>query len=80
VSHTVDPRIATIVREVGSLPDSWEPAPDQRLKDDLGIDSLQMIDIVVAVEEELGVEFGDEAMRLVSTIGDIERLAGSAAR
>lgn len=44
-------------------------APDARLKDDLGIDSLDYVDIVVIVDKIFGFKIKPEEMREVKTLG-----------
>ena len=44
--------------------------PDALLKDDLGIDSLDFVDIVVIVEKNFGFKIKPEEMAGVVTLGD----------
>jgi acyl carrier protein len=44
-------------------------APDAHLKNDLGIDSLDFVDIVVIVERNFGFKIKPEEMQGVSTLG-----------
>ena len=43
---------------------------DASLKDDLGIDSLDFVDIVVIVEKKFGLKIKPEEMAGVKTLGD----------
>lgn len=43
-------------------------APEAKLKDDLGIDSLDFVDIVVIVEKNFGFKIKPEEMQGVSTL------------
>ena len=45
-------------------------APDAKLKDDLGIDSLDFVDIVVIVERNFGFKIKPEEMAGVVTLSD----------
>lgn len=45
-------------------------APEARLKDDVGIDSLDFVDIVVIVEKNFGFKIKPEEMAGVVTLGD----------
>ncbi|MDG2532592.1 acyl carrier protein [Sphingomonas sp. HITSZ_GF] len=38
--------------------------------DDLGADSLDIVELVMAFEEEFGVEIPDDAAEKISTVGD----------
>ncbi|MCT9935337.1 phosphopantetheine-binding protein [Planotetraspora sp. A-T 1434] len=73
MNTAVHPKIAAILRRIGQLPESTEITPGQKLQDDLGIDSLKLIDVVVNVEEELGVVLDDEDIHGFGTVGDIDR-------
>ena len=42
--------------------------PDARLKDDMGIDSLDFVDIVVIVERNFGFKIKPEEMQGVTTL------------
>ena len=42
---------------------------DARLKEDLGIDSLEFVDIVVICEREFGFKIKPEEMKNVKTLG-----------
>ena len=39
--------------------------------DDLGADSLDLVDLVMAVEEEFDVKIADEDLEGIKTVGDI---------
>ncbi len=41
--------------------------------EDLGADSLDIVDLVMTIEEELGVEVPDEAIEQIRTVGDVVR-------
>lgn len=45
-------------------------SPDARLKEDLGIDSLDFVDIVVIVEKNFGFKIKPEEMTGVKTLRD----------
>lgn len=38
---------------------------------DLGIDSLDLVESLMSIEEELGVEFSDDEMMSFKTVGDV---------
>jgi acyl carrier protein len=48
--------------------------PEKRIVDDLGADSLDEIDLVMALEDEFGIEIPDHEADLVSTVADVFRL------
>ncbi len=44
--------------------------PTASFIDDLGADSLDTVELVMALEEEFGVEIPDEAAEKIRTVGD----------
>lgn len=38
--------------------------------DDLGADSLDLVDLVMSLEDEFGVEVPDDAIETMKTVGD----------
>lgn len=81
MSTTQDIRadLADIVNEVAGI-----PADDVQLEksfvDDLDVDSLSMVEVVVAAEEKFGVTIPDDEVKNLKTVGDavsyIERSQG----
>ena len=41
------------------------------IQDDLGADSLDVVDLVMSLEEEFHIEIPDEAVEGIKTVGDI---------
>jgi len=52
-------------------------APDTRLKEDLGLGSLQAITLVMDLEEEYGMVVEDEELEGLATVGDLRDLVAS---
>ncbi len=44
---------------------------ESRIKDDLGADSLDILQLLMTIEEERGVTIPDEALATFNTVGDI---------
>ncbi|MCS7174345.1 acyl carrier protein [Pseudothermotoga sp.] len=44
---------------------------ESKLIDDLGADSLDLVDLVMAFEEEFGVKIADDKLQKISTVKDI---------
>ncbi|WP_448532135.1 acyl carrier protein [Pseudothermotoga sp.] len=42
-----------------------------KLIDDLGADSLDLVDLVMAFEEEFGVKIADDQLQKISTVKDV---------
>jgi acyl carrier protein len=51
-------------------------ANDASFIDDLGADSLDTVELVMAFEEEFGVEIPDDAAETILTVGDAVRFLG----
>lgn len=48
-----------------------EVTMDANIQDDLGADSLDIVDLVMAVEDEFEVKIEDEVVESMKTVGDI---------
>lgn len=44
---------------------------DAELASDLGINSIELADLVMICEEKFGIEFEDEDIRKFTTVGDV---------
>ena len=58
-----------------------EVTPEAHILDDLGADSLDVVEMIMAIEEAFDIEIPDEDAEGMRTIGDVEvyvsrRLAG----
>jgi acyl carrier protein len=71
--------LAEIVNEVAGVPAS-DVQPEKSFVDDLDIDSLSMVEVVVAAEERFGVKIPDDDVKGLRTVGDavsyIEKAGG----
>ena len=63
-------RVIEIIREQLNL-DGVEITEDSSFKDDLGADSLDLFELVMAFEEEYGIEIPTEELEGIETVGDI---------
>lgn len=45
--------------------------PESRLKEDLGADSLDMLQLLMTLEEEKGVTIPDDVLPTLKTVGEI---------
>ena len=48
-----------------------EVTMEATMQDDLGADSLDLVDLAMSVEEEFGVKVADEDLENIKTVGDI---------
>ena len=62
-------RIRTIVVDLLGV-DPQDVHPKARIREDLEADSLDLVELVMAFEEEFGGEIYDEEAQNISTIGD----------
>ncbi len=45
--------------------------PDANIQEDLGADSLDIVDLVMSFEEEFDIEIPDDQVENIKTVGDI---------
>lgn len=62
-------RVKKIVTEHLNV-DAEKVTLEARLVDDLGADSLDQVELVMAFEEEFSVEIGDDVAESIQTVGD----------
>ena len=48
-----------------------EVTMEATMQDDLGADSLDLVDLVMSVEEEFGVKVADEDLENIKTVGSL---------
>jgi acyl carrier protein len=58
-----------IVEQLGVTAD--QVTPESKMIEDLGADSLDAVELVMAVEEEFGIEVPDEEAEKLISVGDI---------
>ena len=61
--------LADIVNEVAGI-DADDVQLDKSFTDDLDVDSLSMVEVVVAAEEKFDVRIPDDAVKDLKTVGD----------
>lgn len=61
----------TIVDQLGI--DKSAVVPEAKFIDDLGADSLDIVELLMAVEDQFGIEVPDEDAEGMQTVGDIIR-------
>ena len=60
-----------IVEQLGVNPD--QVTPEAKFIEDLGADSLDTVELVMAFEEEFGAEIPDEDAEKLQTVGDVNK-------
>jgi acyl carrier protein len=53
--------------------DPGEMRPEASILDDLGADSLDVVELVMAIEETFDIEIPDEDAEAMRTVGDVEK-------
>ncbi|ADP79258.1 acyl carrier protein [Frankia sp. AgB1.9] len=61
--------LAEILEEVAGVEPS-DVTPEKTFIDDLDVDSLSMVEVVVAAEEKFGVKIPDDDVKTLKTVGD----------
>jgi acyl carrier protein len=61
--------LAAIVNEVAGIP-AESVAMDKSFVDDLDVDSLSMVEVVMACEDKFGVTIPDSEVKNLNTVGD----------
>lgn len=51
--------------------DESEVTPEASFKDDLGADSLDIVELVMELEDEFDLEISDEDAEKITTVGDV---------
>jgi acyl carrier protein len=77
---SIDKRVKEIIVEQLGVNES-EVTPEAKFVDDLGADSLDLVELVMALEEEYNMEISDEDAEKILTVGDaIEYIKSHAAQ
>ena len=70
--------IDIIVEQLGVKPDQVTPAA--KFIEDLGADSLDTVELVMALEEEFGIEVPDEQAEKLQSVGDVIKYVEESAK
>ncbi len=66
----IDQRVKDIiVEQLGVKPE--QVTPEAKFIEDLGADSLDTVELVMALEEEFGIEVPDEQAEKLQSVGDV---------
>jgi acyl carrier protein len=66
---SIETRVKEIIVEQLGVNES-EVTPEAKFVDDLGADSLDLVELVMALEEEYNMEISDEDAEKILTVGD----------
>lgn len=76
MANDLSDRIQSIVSEQLGV-ERTEVTKDASILDDLGADSLDVVELVMTLEEVFNIEVPDDAVEEMRTIGDIQRFVES---
>jgi acyl carrier protein len=62
--------IGEIIEEIAGVP-AGDVTPEKSFVDDLDIDSLSMVEIAVAAQDQFGVEIPDDELKNLKTVKDV---------
>ena len=65
----IEPRLRKIIVDNLGV-DEAEVVPTANFVDDLNADSLDLVELIMSLEEEFGIEISDEAAEKIKTVGD----------
>jgi acyl carrier protein len=68
-SKEIQDKVKKIIAEKLSV-DLTEVKPEASFVDDLGADSLDLVELIMSMEEEFGVEISDEDAEKIVTVKD----------
>lgn len=69
----ISKKIRKIIIEHMDLAPDYELHADLNLKDDVKADSVDVIEIIMAIENEFEIEIPDEILASFKTLGDLEK-------
>ncbi|MGH6691820.1 MAG: acyl carrier protein [Gammaproteobacteria bacterium] len=72
MSHDLVERIRSIVADQLGV-ELGDCTADARILDDLGADSLDVVELVMALEDAFDIEVADDDVEQIRTIGDVEK-------
>ncbi len=67
---SIEDKVKKIIAEKLSV-DLEEIVPDASFVDDLGADSLDLVELIMTMEEEFDIEISDEAAEKLATFNDV---------
>ncbi len=76
MANDLSDRIQSIVTEQFGVKPA-DVTKDASILDDLGADSLDVVELVMALEEAFDIEIPDDVVEEMRTIGDIQRFVES---
>jgi len=69
IEGNAEERLRKIIAEQLGVPED-QVVPDASFTDDLNADSLEMVDLIISLEEEFGIQVSDEDAEKIKTVQD----------
>ncbi|NPA52874.1 MAG: acyl carrier protein [Aquificae bacterium] len=70
MANNIEQRVKEIIADQLGV-DIEQIKPESKFVDDLGADSLDVVELIMAFEEEFGIEIPDEDAEKIATVGDV---------
>lgn len=64
-------KVKDLIADNLDVADKESISENSSITDDLGADSLDVVDLVMAIEDEFGVDIPEEEVENIKTVGDI---------
>ncbi len=68
---TIDERLKRIISEQLGVEES-QVVPSASFEEDLNADSLDLVELIMSLEEEFGIEISEEDAERIRTVGDAQ--------
>lgn len=62
---------AILTRQLRLKDKNIQITPESRIREDLGADSLDILQLLMAIEDEYGITIPDEKLATFTTVGDV---------
>ena len=79
MSDSLEQKVRSVIAEQLGV-DAGEVTGDANILDDLGADSLDVVEMVMALEENFDIEVPDEDVEELRTVADVQRYVVAAAQ
>jgi len=70
MTEDIEAKVKSIIAEILGV-DMQEITPQASFVNDLGADSLDTVELVMALEEQFGIEIPDEDAEKIQTVGQV---------
>ncbi len=76
MSNDVEARVKAIIADILSI-DEDQLTSEAKFREDLGADSLDLVELIMALEDEFGGRISDEDARQITTVGEAVNYVGN---